>query len=271
MDPSKIPDTDRMALSTKRDEGAGSGDAAYAEGDLDHALARTLRSDPRSVALCSIGLAITYALLALAIHRHQMPAPLVALPWLIEFLAIQWLGLGLASGPIDCPKFVASSRRPVLVVLWTLAVVIPMVFWLAWDDVAEAPRLLQLPARAVEVARIVVDSGLHWAVLTVLLMLLVGTVHEVSAWRRSGRSGPFVWTATFPLAFRFVGGLLLLFVVPFALPLVSLLFGIVGAGEVLQRVLDQRAWLVFAALLAIDGFALVASTWMHRDLSATKA
>lgn len=242
----------------------------YTEGELDRALVDALRSDRASIAIRGIGLAVAYALLALAIHRHQMPAPLVALPWLVEFVAIQWLGLALASAAVDCPKFVASSRRPVLVVLWTLAVVVPMGIWLAWDAATERPNLMLLPVRAFETARVVVDSGLHWAVLAVLLALVVTSIREISQWRRVGRPGAFVWTATFPLAFRFVAGLLLLFVVPFALPVVSLLFGVIGAGEVLQRVLDHPAWLVFVALLAIDLFALVASMRMHRDLTAKR-
>lgn len=242
----------------------------YTEGELDRALVKALRSDRASIAIRGIGLAVAYVLLAMAIHRHTMPAPLVALPWVVEFVAIQWLGLALASGAVDCPKFVASSRRPVLVVLWTLAMVVPIGIWLAWDPTAERPNLMLLPVRAVETARLLVDSGLHWAVLVVLLALSVTTVQEVTRWRRSPRSEAFIWTATFPLAFRFVGGLLLLFVVPFALPVVSLLFGIVGAGEVLQRALDHPAWLVFVALLVIDLFAQVASTRMHRDLSSQK-
>lgn len=242
----------------------------YTEGELDRALVDALRSDRASIAIRSIGIAVAYVLLALAIHRHQMPAPLVALPWLVEFVAIQWLGLALASGPVDCPGFVASSRRPVLVLLWTLAVILPIGTWLAWDSEAERPNLMLLPVRAVETARVVVDSGLHWAVLAVLLALAVTSIREISQWRSAGRAGAFVWTATFPLAFRFVGGLLLLFVVPFAVPVVSVLFGIVGAGEVLERVLAQPAWLTFAALLAIDLFALVASTRMHRDLAARR-
>lgn len=74
----------------------------YRVADLDAALARSERSDPVSIGLRLLQIAIVHGLLAAAV-LGGLPAQALLLPLLIELLAMFVIGSLLAALLVDCP------------------------------------------------------------------------------------------------------------------------------------------------------------------------
>jgi hypothetical protein len=247
------------------------------------------RSDPRSVALAVGSILLTYALLARAIAVHELPAPLVVMPLLVEGLAILWIAPLLARTAVDCAAFGETARSFGSPIGWTLVAAVVLAALLAWDPATgryDAGRTATAGAGMLEA---ILRSGVLWAVLAALAGLVVATLRELADWKRRG--GVFFWGASVGGAFRVILGLV-------ASPaVVATLFaadhevaewfdGIalllnawtsdagttVAAGSVVGIDPDRaRAWMVFMYCLNVELGAMVVAYWVQRQVRARAA
>jgi hypothetical protein len=247
------------------------------------------RSDPRSVALAVGSILLTYALLARAIVVHDLPAPLVVMPLLVEGLAILWIAPILARTAVDCPSFGETARSFGSPIGWTLVTGAVLAAVLAWNPATgqyDAERTATAGAGMLEA---ILRSGVLWAVLAALAGLVIATLREVADWKRRG--GVFFWGASVGGAFRVILGLV-------ASPaVVATLFaadhevaewfdGIalllnaltsdagttVAAGSVVGIDPDRaRAWMVFVYCLNVELGAMVVAYWVQRQVRARAA
>lgn len=232
----------------------------YREQDFDAEFLRTHRSDWASIALRLALLAGIYWLLARAIRTEQLSAGFVALPLVLEFIAIFWIGWVMATWFVSCETFRKSAGSFGLALFWTILIVGAMAGFLAWDERAERLDPALIPQHFDAAWSRIRGSGLHYAIGLAIAGLVVSTVPEVLRWRRKG--GVVVWTSIMNSGFRL--GIMIL------LAFVGGLLGIL-AGEFLLPLLPaERAalwpWAVFWFLLVADVATTVVAALMHRDL-----
>jgi hypothetical protein len=232
----------------------------YTEAEIDQALAQSLRSDWPSILLRLAIVVTTYGLLARAILAEPLPAALIALPLIVELLAIFWLGLFLATFVVDDQAFRTSARKPWATLFWTALAMAGLFMWLTLSPTSGRSQLENVAPNLAEARRMIVDSGLHWALIAVTGGLVVTTLFEVLDWKRRG--GVFVWTSITTAGFRLGLGIVAL------APLVVL--GIFVAPLIeswfTRSPADARAWLTWGVLLLLEIAVVVVGVLMHRDI-----
>ena len=231
----------------------------YDDATFDAEVLRTQRSDASFVAVRVVMLAVTFFYLGRAIV-HGASAGFLLLPLVFEFVSIMWLGLVLGYFVVDCPHFIATTRRPVRVLMWTLLIVGVLSGVLAWGDGGGFDATRIRPGW-VAAWHEVVRTGLVWAMLAELVGLIVSTVREVVGWRRDG--GVFGWGSVFAPSFRVAVVILLAVFSPFVLiPLAD------SALPWLVETRERLAWAVFAFLLVVEAGGLAIGVGLHRSLKA---
>lgn len=227
------------------------------------ALARDFRHDPVSLALRALGLLLAYGLLAQAIARHALPAPLVLLPAAVETLAIMWFGLFLGRRVVDCPAFGRHARSLFAPLFWTAVIGGGALGWLAFEPQHETFELGLVPAAAADAAARAIDAGLHLAVGALLLGMAASTWRDVHRWRREG--GVFVWGASLGGGFRIaLAGLLAvpaILLLAFLGPLAELAWPQIGDDPA-----ALLAWGSFGALLLLDAGVVALGILLRRFL-----
>ena len=231
---------------------------------MDTSFREGWRSDAASVVFAGITLVISNAIIARAIVNDGLSLGYVVLPWVLEYLAIMWVGVLLTRTWVREPVFRAISGSVWVALGWTVFLLLPYVLVLSWDAIFSQGQLSEsLPAAWHRL----VDSGVIWACLAVVLGLLVDTGRDVAAWRRAG--GTFVWPATHRFGFKFAALLALLLMAPFAL------WGIAAVGSMLGVDPFYRGfpmtWIAFGLLLAAEVLVLGVGTWMHHRALAGHA
>lgn len=231
---------------------------AYDDGEFDAAILRSQRSDWSFVAARVVTLAIMFFFLARAV-LNGATAGFLLLPLAVEFLSILWLGLVLAYFIVDCPKFVAESRKPARVLIWTLVLLGAFALVLGWEGGGGFDPARVRPGWT-SAWREIFDTGLVWAMLAEVLGLVVSTVREVFQWRQEG--GVFVWNSVFAPSFRIAVVILMAVFSPFVLiPLADSL--VPWLLETPQRI----AWTAFGFLLFVEVGGLAVGVGLHRSLS----
>lgn len=235
--------------------GPSGGDAQF-----DEAFTRIQRSDWSYVATRVLVLGVTFFLLARAIERGAT-AGFLLLPLVVEFLSVIWLGLVLGYTVVDCPKFVAETRRPGRVVLWTCLLVASMSIVLGWEAGGGFDTARIAPAW-MSAWHEIVSTGVVWAMTVEVLGLAVSSAREVAEWRRAG--GTFTWSSVFAPSLRIAVVVLMAIFSPFVLiPL---------ADNVLPWLLETQArisWTVFGFLLVVELAGLAVGVSLHRSLTAS--
>lgn len=226
---------------------------------MDKSFRESLRSDIGGISLAAITMAVSYSLVARAIAQDELGLRYVVLPWVIEFLAIIWLGVLLTRTWVREPVFKAISGSWRVALGWTVALALPFFLLLISESGIEPTALRRVAGDAV--ARLV-DSGMVWACGAVLLGLTLDTQRDVAAWRRRG--GTFVWPATHRFGLRFAALLVMVFVGFFGLWLVLAISDATGF-EVLEKK-NSLAWIGWGFLLAIDLLVLIGGAFLHRHL-----
>ncbi|MDJ0654501.1 MAG: hypothetical protein QNJ40_10130 [Xanthomonadales bacterium] len=217
----------------------------------------TWQSDPLSIVVRTGFLTLTYWVLARAIARHDLGLGYILAVWVVEYLAILWLGVLLTRTWVREPIFQSISGSIPVALGWTVGLVGPYLFVLGWDEAFSLDTLGRNLRPAWDRA---VDSGPALACTIVLTGLVLDTVRDVRQWKPRG--GAFVWPATQLFGFRFVALIVLALLSPFV---------IIGVAAVLHNDLFAKgrdyAWAAWAALLAADLIVLVSSTVLHRWMS----
>lgn len=233
----------------------------YTHAEFDREFVRSHRSDWSSIAARVVTLVIVYGLLARAIHRHDPPPWLLALPFVAEFLLIFWSGWFLSKFVVSCKTFAKSAGSFTLVLVWSLlmggALLVVIVFNPGGAGPAESIAVALHEARAW-----ILRTDLHWALLAMAAALIGSTALEVMRWKQQG--GVFVWAAIMTAGFRlgiaflaaFVGAFILIFAGDVLLPHVERLFS--GGGSALT-------WAVYGFIVLVEVLTLVVAVLMHRD------
>jgi hypothetical protein len=232
----------------------------YTEAEIDRALAQSLRSDWPSILVRLAIIATTYGLLARAILAEPLPATLIALPLIVELLAIFWLGLFLAAFVVDDRAFRTSALKPWATLFWTAVAAVGLFMWLTLAPGSGRSQLENVAPNLAEARRLVFDSGLHWAIVAVTGGLVVTTLFEVLDFKRRG--GVFVWTSITTAGFRLGLGIVAL------APLVLLgifVAPLIGAWFT-RSPDDARAWLTWGVLLLLEIAVVMVGALMHRDI-----
>ena len=236
----------------------------YSEAEFDAEFVRTQQSDVFSIGLRVVILTVVYGFLARAVASGQITAAYLWLPMAFEWLFIFWLGCMMAWFWVDWAAFQKSANRPVLAMVWTVAVVAAFAAAFAWNGEAGALSAQTLRQRGPEIAHTLRESGLVWALAACALGLLGSTIAEVLRWKRVG--GVFVWTSIMGLGMRFA----VLFLGGF---LAAVLFGV--TADIIRfdpTASPQRlAWTTYGFLLFVEIGGLVLGVAMHRDLSRKAA
>lgn len=238
----------------------------YTHAEFDREFVRSHRSDWASVATRVLTLVIVYGLLARAIHRHDPPPWLLALPFVVEFLLIFWVGWLLATFVVSCKTFAKSAGGIVRIVVSSLFFGGAM-----WAAILFNPGGSGRPETASaalhEAVAWVVRSDLHWALLAMAAALIGSTALEVMRWKQE--RGVFVWasimTAGFRLGVAFLVAFFGVFVLVFAGEWIAPWFeaGVFGIGRPLT-------WALYFFILLVEGLTLVVAVRMHRDAMKPK-
>ncbi|MEM7706175.1 MAG: hypothetical protein AAF358_11510 [Pseudomonadota bacterium] len=228
---------------------------------MDKSFRESLRSDPGSIAVATTTMAVSYALVARAIIQGEIGLRYVVLPWVIEFLAIMWVGVILTRTWVREPVFRAISGSVRVALGWTIVLGLPFFVLLILKTGFDVTAMRSGVADAI--GRLL-SSGMAWACGAVLLGLVLDTQRDVAAWRREG--GTFVWPATHRFGLRFAALLVMLFVGYFGLWLLLAISDAVGL-ELLPKS-NSPAWLGWGFLLATDVLVLVGGVILHRHLGS---
>lgn len=233
----------------------------YTHAEFDREFVRSHRSDWASIAARVVTLAIVYGLLARAIHRHDPPPWLLALPFVAEFLLIFWLGWFLSKFVVSCKTFAKSAGSFTLVLVWSLLMGGALLAAIVFNPGGAGPAE-SIAVALHEAGAWMVRTDLHWALLAMAAALIGSTALEVMRWKQQG--GVFVWAAIMTAGFRlgiaflaaFVGAFILIFAGDVLLPLVERLFS--GGGSALT-------WALYGFIVLVEVLTLVAAVAMHRD------
>ena len=238
----------------------------YTHAEFDREFVRSHRSDWGSVATRVVTLVIVYGLLARAIRAHDPPPWLLALPFIVEFLLIFWIGWVLSTFVVSCKAFSKSAggfpRVLVASLLFGGALLAAIVF---------NPGGTGRPASATvalhEAAMWIVRTDLHWALLAMAAALVGSTALEVMRWKQE--RGVFVWAAVMTAGFRLGVAFLVVFfgvfVLVFAGDWIAPWFeaGVFGVGRPLT-------WALFFFIVLVEVLTLVVAVAMHRDAMKPK-
>lgn len=232
------------------------------EAEYDAEILRTQRSDWTYVALRVVMLAIVFWLLARGIATHGLTAGFLLVPLAAEIVTVFWVGLFLSYFVVDCPAFAKTGRRPILVLLWTLAIGGIVSAVLAWDDGSFHIDRIR-PGWATGWQELWA-TGLVWALVAGVIGLLFSTAPEVLRWRRAG--GVFVWNSIFNLGMRATVLILLGVLVVFLL---------IGFAESLGTWVfaspEHAAWFVFGFLVLVEIGGLALGVAIHRGVAGERA
>lgn len=237
----------------------------YSEAEFDAEFVRSQRSDLVSVIVRVLSLVIVYGLVARAILAHDLPPWLLVLPFAVEFLTIFWVGWLLSRFVVSCEVFAKSAGSFGLVVLWSLVLGGGMLAAMIFNPGGTAQPDSSVGGLR-EAGSWIVRTDLHWALLTMVLVLLGSTYQEVMRWKQI--RGVFVWTSIMTAGFRIGVAFLLGFAGVFIAMFAGDLFvdladvRVCGGGTVLN-------WLLFAFIVIVEIATLVISVWMHRDAMKT--
>lgn len=234
----------------------------YSDAEFDSALARSQSSDAFSVGVRALTLVAVFWLMAHAIWNHGVPAWLLVLPLVVEFIAIFWVGYLLSRFLIDCKAFAQSAGSGLLTLVWTVVILAMIGAAAAFDPEAGGMRMVRLGPGLQSGWRQVQSAGLQWVILVSMLGLLISTTFEVLRWRRL--RGVFVWTSIMHSGFR-LGVMLLLGIVGFVLLIVLGNLLASSLSDWTQSADPALAWAVFGFLLLSEILTLVVSTLMHRE------
>ena len=234
---------------------------AYDDAELDAAILRTQSSDWSFVATRVVMLAVMFFFLARAVVLGAT-AGFLLLPLAVEFVSIMWLGLVLGYFVVDCPTFIATSRRPGRVLFWTLALFVGLSVVLGWECGGfDAARIR---SGWVSAWREAWRTGLVWAMLAEVLGLLLSTAREVVNWRRVG--GVFARDSVFAPSLRIAVVVLAGILSPFVLiPLAD------SVVPWLLETPERIAWTAFGFLLFVEVGGLAVGVAMHRSSKGEKA
>ncbi len=226
---------------------------------MDKSFRESFRSDPGSIALAATTMAVSYALVARAINQGEIGLRYVVLPWVIEFLAIMWVGVLLTRTWVREPVFEAISGSMKVALGWTIVLGLPffvlLILQTGFDTTAMRSGVADAMGR-------LLSSGMVWACGAVLLGLVLDTQRDVAAWRRDG--GTFVWPATHRFALRFAALLVMFFAGFFGFWFVMVISGAIGF-EILPAS-TSPAWIGWGFLLVTDVLVLVGGAILHRHL-----
>ncbi|MBL0028824.1 MAG: hypothetical protein IPO95_07085 [Rhodanobacteraceae bacterium] len=238
----------------------------YTEAEFDREFVRSHRSDWVSIATRVATLLVVYGLLARAIRAHDPPPWLLALPFVVEFLLIFWVGWFLSTFVVSCKAFAKSAGGIVRIVVSSLIFGGAM-----WAAILFNPGGTGRPESASvawhEAVAWIVRADLHWALLAMAAALLGSTFQEVTRWKKEG--GVFVWasimTAGFRLGVAFLVAFFGAFVLVFAGDWISPWFeaGVFGVGRPLT-------WALYFFILLVEVLTLVVAIAMHRDAMKPK-
>jgi hypothetical protein len=232
----------------------------------DREFVRSHRSDVASVAVRVVLLFIVYGLLARAIRAHDPPPWLLALPFVVEFLLIFWVGWFLSTFVVSCKAFAKSAGGIVRVVISSLifggAMLVAIMVNPGGTSEAES-----LTMALHEAGQWILRTDLHWALLAMVAALLGSTFQEVVRWKQEG--GVFVWASIMTAGFRLGVGFLVAFfgafVIVFAGEWISPWFeaGVFGVGRPLT-------WALYFFILLVEVLTIVVAVLMHRDAMKPK-
>ncbi len=234
----------------------------YSDAEFDSALARSQNSDAFSVGVRLITLAAVFWLMARAIQIHGVPAWLLVLPMVVEFIVIFWVGYFLSRFLIDCKAFAQSAGSLGLTLTWTIILLIGVLAAAAFDPQSEDLRSAHIATGLVSGWQQVRNAGLHWVILVSMLGLLISTTFEVLRWRRL--RGVFVWTSIMHTGFR----LGVMFVLGIFATVALILLGDFLASALSdwrQLAGPAIAWAVFGFLLLSEFLTVIISALMHRE------
>lgn len=239
--------------ASRRDELGG-----YTDAEFDAALARSQRSDAFSVGVRLLTLVVVFWLMARAIRAHAIPAWMLILPLVVEFVAVFCIGFVLSRFVIDCKAFAKSAGSAGLLLVWVLGIVGVMLGFAGMDPEADAWHWAHVDDGLVLGWQSVSAAGLHWVMAVSLIGLSISTTFEVLRWRRL--RGVFVWTSIMHSGFR----LGVMFLLGFAA-----LFVVIFLGNFAASLSDWRgsslAWPVYLFLLVSEVLTVVLTALMHRD------
>jgi hypothetical protein len=234
----------------------------YSDAEFDSALARSQSSDAFSVGVRLITLAAVFWLMARAIQIHGIPAWLLALPMLVEFIVIFWVGYFMSRFLIDCRAFAQSAGGLRLTLIWTVIILMGVLAAAAFDPESDGLRFAHIAAGLAWGWQQIRSAGLHWVILVSILGLLISTTFEVLRWRRL--HGVFVWTSIMHTGFRLGVMFVLGFFAAIALiPLGDFLASFVS--DRMQSAGTAMAWAVFGFLLLSELLTVIISALMHRE------
>ncbi|MEM9303310.1 MAG: hypothetical protein AAGE01_14440 [Pseudomonadota bacterium] len=230
---------------------------------FDRAMSRSMMmtnaADPLSVVIRAACLGFAWVLIAQAIRRDGLGVGFVVAPWVLEFLAIQWLGPLLARFAVRDRIFRKIAGGPLLAAVWTVVLLTPYVLGMAWQEGFSVVALQQRMDAALPRA---LETGVATACALVLAGLLIDTIRDLRRWDPA--DGPFVWPATQRLGLRFAFLLGLTFLAPFVLAGLIAILAIVGDSGSFQAGQADFAWLAFGVLALTDTLVLALGILMHQ-------
>ena len=201
-------------------------------------------------------LAIVFGLIARAIVQFDLPAGLVVVPIIFEYLLVVWVGFLLSRYVIDCPAFQAQAGSFKIALVLTVIVAVVVLIGLAAKEGSFS--LARIPGEWTEAWRLSVESGLVWGVAAATVGLVIATVPDFTRWRREG--GKFIWGANMHNSMRF--GVIVVFIFPLMF-LAAWVDESLGGWNEAQRL----QWIVLGCLLTLELLTLFISASMHREVS----
>lgn len=231
----------------------------YTNSDLDQAIASHVRSDWPFVIYRLLILAVVFGFIARAILRFDLPAGLVVVPIVLEYLFVVWIGYALSRYVIDCPAFRAQAGSIKIALVLTGVVVFVVLFALAAKDGSFS--LTRIPDEWTHAWRLSVESGLIWSIAVGTAGLVFATLPDIHRWRRHG--GKFIWGANMHNSMRF--GVIVIFIFPIMF-LGAWVDESLGGWNESQRL----QWIVLGCLLALELLTLGIGVSMHRKVSPSR-
>ncbi|MEM9533229.1 MAG: hypothetical protein AAGA23_20075 [Pseudomonadota bacterium] len=235
--------------------------SAYSEAEFDQEFLRSQRSDPVSVLVRLLTVALVFGLMARAIVVHQVSAAFLLVPVAAEWLLTLWTGVLLSRTLVNCPAFRKEANRPGLAIGWTIFLLAVSLLVAAWQ--ADGFSLSAAPAAWAAGAAELWRTGLVFAVFAEAVGLWLATLPEVRRWRATG--GKFLWSAAFSQGMRVAALILLLFPIWFVGIATAELIGPWSQSP------SFRSWLTFGILLAIELAAITITVVLHRSMKKKAA
>ncbi|MEM9304003.1 MAG: hypothetical protein AAGE01_17950 [Pseudomonadota bacterium] len=213
------------------------------------AYVRASTSNSTSVVVRAAFLTLAWMLVARAIDGFGVSLGYVVLPWVVQFLLIQWLGLTLAARVVDEPRFRETAGSVVGKLGWTIALSLPYVILLGWDS---GFSLALLQERLPDALARVAESGIAAATATLALSTMFETMRDLRRWRTEQE--PFIFRPSQRTAVRMILLVVLAIAVPIALHVMSQ-----DPASSLPTFQEgwSYAWLAFGILVAMDALIVL--------------